>query len=63
MISTIRRLTVSRGNIQRVFSPRISWIERNRKSFLRKQLRKSTLQNAPTKIERVIAAEACTEVC
>ena len=63
MISTIRRLTSSRGNIQRVFKPRNSWVERNRSSFLRKLLKKSQLKSTPTKIERVIAAEACTEVC
>ena len=62
MISTIRRLNASRGNIQRTFNPRKSWVERNRRSFLRKQLSKSKLQSAPIKIERVIAAEACTEV-
>jgi len=63
MISTIRRLTSSRGNIQRIFNPRKSWVERNRSSFLRKQLNKPKFTSTPTKIERVIAAEACTEVC
>ncbi len=63
MISTIRRLTSSCGNIRRVFNPRKGWVERNRSNFLRKQLNKSQLKNTPMKIERVIAAEACTEVC